>query len=304
MEKLDNIEENNDYIEKLKRNYYDFMKHPRGQFCRLDEIVNDHQKEEYVVVFQELIDTSLMKVQCLTEEETDIVRKWIGVSGKEYTSINELAKDLDLTYGILDRKIKEAYKHLLHRIMRGFVDLEEAVLNGDISKDELCNLPIDILYDLSPKMHNYISYVNGERINTVGELINNSIETIQKRRGMSVKATKILVDYIHSLGLNFKDENSYESQMEDWYKYVGFDGNIDSDKYTNFNQKSETRQSIRLRLLLEKLKTISEQEAIYDKEITKLMIKKQELQESKIEIQNELLKIQPENVSEDEKGII
>ena len=72
---FENDKERNDYIEKLKLNYYYFIKNPRGTFSKLDEIVNNHQKEEYVAVFKKLIDISLTKVQCLTEEETDITKR-------------------------------------------------------------------------------------------------------------------------------------------------------------------------------------------------------------------------------------
>lgn len=307
MEKLDifgNDKEKEDYIEIIKLNYYNFLKKPRGTFNRLDEIVNDHQKKEYVAVFQELIDTSLPKIQCLTEEETDLVRKWIGVSKEEYTSVDKLANDLGLTYSVTDRKIKEAYFHIIHRILRGFVDLKEAVLNGDISKDEICNLPIDIFEELSPKMCKCISYLDGKRIDTIGDLINNSIETIQNKRNFGSKSLKILVDFIHSLGLSFKDEINYEDekkkQIDDWHNYVGFNDNMDSYKYDDYTDESEIRKLIRLKLLLEELKIISKQDEIYDKEISKIMIKKQELQKSKMKILDEMLSLQPEIALEEE----
>ena len=283
-ENSDDSKELNEYIEKLKLNYYQFMEKPRGHFGRLNEIVNEHQKKEFVVVFQELIDTSLTKIQCLNEEETDIIRRWIGVNGEEYSTVEKLANGLGVSYSVADRKLKNAYEKIFNRILRGFVDLEEAVLNGDISKDEICKLPIEVLYELFPKLRFGIKYVSEKEINTIGDFINNSIDTIQRQRGIGSSTLKKLIDYIHRLGLCFKDEIDEGKQLKNEFSYV----EIASDTSLSFNKK---REYIKLKLLLDKLKIINEQDEIYDKKLNKIWTKKEELKNSREEILDEILKI-------------
>lgn len=306
MENIVKHDDKNEYIEKLNEKYYDFMKYPYGSYrgC-LDQIVNDYQKKEYVEVFKEIIDTSLPKVQCLDEDETKIIRKLIGVNGESYPNLKKLSDDLNTNYSIIYKKTTDLYLKLRNRIIRGFVDLKEAYLNGDITKEEICTLPIDALFGLTPKTRSFENFVILKGIKTIGNLLDYSIDTIQSKSHLyvGIKTLNTLVDYIHDLGLNFKDENIREEkgkkELEDWNQFVGFDTVINFDSNIKTCENSNQRKTVKLKLLLEKLKEISEKEDSYDKEIRRLMEKKLKLQESKNELLNEILNIKTDKPNEE-----
>ena len=286
-------------IEHLEENYYNFLinsylwNYSRREWEE-EATFNNHQKKEFFEVFKELVDTSIKTVECLTEEETYIVRKWIGVDGKDYPTIKSLSDDIDVPYGRTNYIIHKANDKMYHRILRGFANLEEAVLNGDISKEEICSLPICILYDLYSRIPKRI---NPFRYKTIGDLINEPLEDYYIDIGS--RGIEILADYIHKLGLVFKGEKP----VEDRYEYLGFNKNIDINEHEDINEQNIARQINHLRILHNKLKTISEQEAKYDEQIYSIILKKQELQKSKAEILNKINNINLKDVSLEEAKI-
>lgn len=286
MKNVDNIEEKNKYTENIKINYCNFM----GELN--EEINNDRQKEEYANIFMELINNS-SKIQCLTEEETNIIRKMLGVGEKEYTTKQDLCESLGFTYGVLDRKLKSIRSKLYHRVLRGCVNLEEAFLNGDISKEEICELPIAILGELGPRISNGVYrhfYIN--EIKTIGQLISYSVDELESlcHYVIGSKSMETIVNYIHGFGLKFKDEKN--KQIEYLDKFQLLDVKTNSSENENHNQISDEKELVILKCLLEKLDTIFDTEAAYDQKINEIMIEKQKLQVSKNEILGKISSLQ------------
>ena len=268
----------------IKANYYDLII-TRNEQAPL-KIINDHQKEQYTEVYKELIDLSKKKVQCLTKEETDAIRKYIGVGGKIYTD-EEIASFLDILPLSLERKIENISKKLYRRILRGFVDLEEAVLKGKISKDELLELPVDILYELSPRLRNTLSRM---RVENIGDVIKYAKRDYKRMHAVGEKTLNQLVIFIHKLGLNFKDEEPIkpDEDVEEWNKYVGFEKYMSQmDLYTTSSKDKE--EIVKLKLLVSRLKKLDEQEKSYDEQIKKILLKKEELQKAKEELLTNML---------------
>ncbi len=286
MKNVDNIEEKNEYTENIKINYCNFM----GELN--EKINNNRQKEEYANIFMELINNS-SKIQCLTEEETNIIRKMLGVGEKEYTTKQDLCESLGFTYGVLDRKLKSIRSKLYHRVLRGCVNLEEAFLNGDISKEEICELPIAILGELGPRISNGVYrhfYIN--EIKTIGQLISYSVDELESlcHYVIGSKSMETIVNYIHGFGLKFKDEKN--KQIEYLDKFQLLDVKTNSSENENHNQISDEKELVILKCLLEKLDTIFDTEAAYDQKINEIMIEKQKLQVSKNEILGKISSLQ------------
>jgi len=286
MKNVDNIEEKNEYTENLKINYYNFM----GELN--EEINNDRQKEEYANIFIELINNS-SKIKCLTEEETSIIRKMLGVGEKGNTTKQDLCASLGFTYGVLERKLKSIHSKLYRRVLRGCVNLEEAFLNGDISKEEICELPIAILGELGPRINNgvwrlFYTY----EIKTIGQLISYSTDEIESlcHYRIGSKSMETIVNYIHGFRLKFKDEKN--KQIEYLDKIQPLDEKTNSSENENLNQISDEKKLVILKNLLEKLDTIFDTEAAYDKKMNEIMIEKQKLQVSKNEILSKISSLQ------------
>ena len=286
MKNVDNIEEKNEYTEKLKINYCNFM----GELNK--EINNDRQKEEYANIFIELINNS-SKIQCLTEEETNIIRKMLGVGEKGKTTKQAICASLGITQGILDRKLKSIHSKLYRRVLRGCVNLEEAFLNGDISKEEICELSINILGELGPRVKNGVCRLfYTYDIKTIGQLISYSTDEIESlcHYLMGSKSMEIIENYINGFGLKFKDEKNQQIEYLD--KFQLLDVKTNSSENENLNQISDENKLVIFECLLEKLDTIFDTEAEYDKKINKIMIEKQKLQVSKKEILDKISSLQ------------
>jgi hypothetical protein len=217
----------------------------------------------------------------------------LGVGGKEYTTKQDLCESLGFTYGILDRKLKSIHSKLYRRVLRGCVNLEEAFLNGDISKEEICELPIAILGELGPRISNGVYrhfYIN--EIKTIGQLISYSVDELESlcHYVIGSKSMETIVNYIHGLGLKFKDEKN--QQIEYLENFQLLDVKTNSSENENHNQISDEKELFILKSLLEKLDTILDTEAAYDQKINEIMIEKQKLQVSKNEILSKISSLQ------------
>jgi hypothetical protein len=99
-----------------------------------------------------------------------------------------------------------------------------------------------------------------------------------------------IVNYIHGLGLKFKDEKN--QQIEYLENFQLLDVKTNSSENENHNQISDEKELFILKSLLEKLDTILDTEAAYDQKINEIMIEKQKLQVSKNEILSKISSLQ------------
>ena len=186
----------------IEESYYYFLSKDSDGWSKADE-KTIKQKTQDLEILKELIDVSNETVQCLTKEETEMVRKYIGVYEKKYT-ITEISKSFNISTSYASAKIKHIAKTLRTRIKRGCAYLKDAYINGEITEEELLNTR---LFD-SDYPHD-IGILNTMSVNdciTIGDLIKNDIRTIRKFRNVGEKSLNDLVDYIHSIGLMFHDE--------------------------------------------------------------------------------------------------
>ena len=298
-------------IEVMKKIYHNFLRRPKSHrpFDLDDIIVNEHQKEEYVVVFNELMDLSKKRIQCLTKQETLIIRKWLGVDGTTYRTKKEFCEFIGFTVSAFDKTIDIIHSKLYLRILRGFVDLKEAFKNEQISKEEILSLPLEILYDVSSHVrflkNARRNYFEGEEIKTVGDLLNLTVYELRTCLGSFNREADALLNYIHYFELTFNGEVYKEHSIDEWHKYVDFDKYDHSEKYAEFDSQNDVRKMIDLRNLFDRLKYVCEQEDLCDKQISKSNAKKASLQKLRTELLNEIYNImQSENELENKDNLL
>ena len=249
------------------------------------KITNEHQKSEYAKVLTELMTTSLKQVQCLTEEETNIIRKCIGVYEKVYTT-KELADAMNIDKAKMDRQLNNILEKIYHRILRGFPDLEEALKSKKIIKEEILDLPVDILYDLSPRLRNVLARL---KVKTISDVINLSKREYKREFSVGEKTLNILFSYIEKLGLVFPEERIVIKQTKSekiWNKHVELDKYLELEK--NITQMSlcatspkDKEELLSLKSLMDKLKALNEEEKYIDEKINELLTKKRNIQQEK-----------------------
>ena len=92
--------------------------------------------------------------------------------------------------------------------------LEECLNNGGRFGNDKLDMTIDEL-DLTVRSYNCLKR---RRVNTVGELVDYSIEDLIGFRNMGRKSIREVVEKVHNLGLSFKDDN-YKPEKEEKYSY-------------------------------------------------------------------------------------
>ena len=181
----------------IKENYHNFLAQYRYMYSDESIMSKPEIKYQYNQVFEELMDTSRKSVGRLTEDETETLRKYIGVYGEEATW--EVAPT--------SFWLKPCAAAITTRIKHGYIPVKDALLSGKITYEELSNLKlIEIDYPLDTENHVWLLHDNG--IITVKDFI--------KRYGFFWFDEDYdhdhLVDYIHSLGLILKEEET-DSQI-------------------------------------------------------------------------------------------
>lgn len=235
----------------IKSNFYNFMrKQIFGPFASMGDYVN---KKQYIEILKELEDVSRNSVECLNETQTEILRKYVGVYEKKYT-INEIASNLNAPASRICQMLELISRKLYYRIERGYANLQDAVLNNEITQDELLNMNLIILdYKDIYKLHRC-------GCATIRDVIESSYDKLIKCPNIGKQRLEEIVNYIHSLGLVFEDEESYNK---------------------NYSQKTlDTKEQLKIRLEM-----AEKAEEKCDSIIERQMNKKQQL----IELKNELL---------------
>jgi len=189
--------------DKINNQYYAFLK--KGSYnWSTENIDTQEKKRQYHEILNELVDLSYNYIQCLSEEETKILRQYLGIHEKAKT-LAKISESLGKTDSQITTFLNKIAETLRNRINRGVVSLKEAYLNGEITKEELLEAKlryIDYPYD--------IRIINGlirSGYDTIGKLIESSISDIRWSRNTTDRSMKELLDYIHSLGLLFKNES-------------------------------------------------------------------------------------------------
>jgi len=102
--------------------------------------------------------------------------------------------------------------------------LEECLNNSYHFGNNVLDMTIDEL-NLTVRSYNCLKR---RRVNTVGELVDYTLEDLMGFRNMGRKSIREVVEKIHNLGLTFKDE-VYQPKKED----------EEEDKYANFNRSND-----------------------------------------------------------------
>ena len=93
--------------------------------------------------------------------------------------------------------------------------LEECLNNGGRFGNDKLDMPIEEL-DLTVRSYNCLKR---RRVNTVGELVEYTLEDLMRFRNMGRKSIREVVEKVHNLGLSFKDEiyKTKKEEKEDEY---------------------------------------------------------------------------------------
>ena len=192
--------------QRIVTKYNDFLK--RNSYTYNEQEVNTPARRfQYYQTLEELVDTSKENAQCLTKEQTEIVRKYIGVYNKKQT-ITSIAEELGLSITSVSKKIDKISHILVLRILRGYPDLQKAVSSGEISKEELLKVELKSLDYSKMVCARTVAY---SEYKTIGDIINNSTDIFSKELYMGETSKKLFIDYIHSLGLTFVGEKTEDT---------------------------------------------------------------------------------------------
>ena len=169
----------------IRENYHKLLAQYRYMYSDESIMSRPEIKYQYDQVFEELMDTSRKSVGRLTEDETELVRRSIGVYGE---------KDADVRLTFFLRMCTAA---LTTRIKHGYVVVKDELLSGKLTRKDLLKLKlIEMDYPVNETNHVWLLHDNG--VITVKDYIEASSFLIGRYPA--------LIDYIHSLGLTFEDE--------------------------------------------------------------------------------------------------
>ena len=226
--------------QELTKNYYNFIQKRDRRDWVEKEVSTSKRQYEYNMIFKELLNLSLKNVECLTEEQTDIVRRYIGVYGNKASMI-DIANNLNKSQAQVDRILQNASNTLQRRILRGYANLQRAVLNGEITKEELLDIRLDYIY----KEFSSVIRMEIRGCETIRDVLEIPLREIKKCRSMGKKKLEGLVDYMHSLGLRFKDEEPF---FEINNAIDSSNKNIYYEKENILNDKDESIKDLNIKI--------------------------------------------------------
>ena len=182
--------------QEIKTSYFNLIQ--SNIFLWKEDTLNTSAKKDQCnKILKELMDTSKKSVGHLTEEQTEIVRRYIGVYGKE-EDFCEISEKMHVPFVFVQNQFYDATVRMISRIKHGYIIVKDALLSGELTQDELLKLQL-IKMDY-PAEESY----------NVWSLHKNGYETVKKfiESPYSVYSEyPVLVDYIHSLGLTFKEKD-------------------------------------------------------------------------------------------------
>ncbi len=164
------------------------------------KIVFDEKGEDILNKFSNLLkDTRIVKTDRFTEIELTILRHRLGViNGKLMTDV-EIAKIVHKRNRTV-KEIKEGALKKLNKLIYSYI-----YVRGDLKEvgDPLSISLDSILLDFKPKI---LTSLRKSRINTLEDLINLSTKEVYEIYNIDKNRGKEIIDYIHFLGYNFRDE--------------------------------------------------------------------------------------------------
>ena len=137
---------------------------------------NDKQKEQYEEIYKELIDTRVRNVEGLTQEETEYVRRRLGI-GSSILGIGEIGTLYSSTIKEVNEVLTSATAKILIRIKRGYAKLEEKISNEQMTQAELLKCPIESMDGVDIKT---VRILNSKGFIYLKDLAKHSISEIQQ----------------------------------------------------------------------------------------------------------------------------
>ena len=166
------------------------------------DLTNDKSLEQYVEIIQEIEDLTKGKVECLDEEQTDLLREKVGFYNIN-TNIASIAMLEGTTAANIKAKLHDITWALYCRIIRGCVSLKEAVKNNEVSKKDILSCPIEAIDIMNERMFVCLDYYH---IKTLGELTD--FTTQQISNSLAPRDYSLLYNYMLSIGLRFENEQA------------------------------------------------------------------------------------------------
>ena len=272
-----------------------------GEECHYGYVVCDSLKEKQnkqrMQIVAELKDTSRSNVECLSDLQTEILRRVTGVYGKA-ESQQQACSNLGLTYAVCRERYVEALKAIIKRITRGCVDIEKAFRNGEITKEELLDIPVCVSSNLDNRIITALShhFDDGFRYSELN-IVDKSL--FDRIRGLGSKSVQILLQHLNNLSFplvsdeidmldEIETEEDYldDDPVEDFIdEHDDYDEKYDADMDDVIEEKDSKAEKLsEIRSLLLELAECCKEEIENKKEIDTLIKKAEELSIKKAQL--------------------
>lgn len=191
---------------KIKENFLQEMQYGTGHIKY--EYSEDHLRDIDVAI-DEICDLSVEIISHLTEQETLVLRKRLGVyNNGEKQTLATIAKELDKTLERIRQIENKAYIRMINSIFRGsYIQVDNRTKMSSLTNlEEYANYHISKL-GLDRRLMGMLSVGT----NTLYDLLTYSYADFRKM-GLGDTYYKQLSDKIHSLGLKFIEELTDEEK--------------------------------------------------------------------------------------------
>ena len=223
-------------------------------------------KKQQEEILYELVNAHVSCVQGLTETDTKFVRRRLGIGGAPL-SFTEIGTFYNVEPTVVTAILNEAKIKILKRIKRGYANLEQGVLDGTLSQEDLLALPIDVLENIDLAT---LRLLKSERYVYIKDLVNHSLSEVKSVcPSEHLKNIEKISEYMKVLGLSFKEDKIKEEKKDKKVTYT-----TENEYLINYDKQ-----------LIEKLDDLDKE---LDIEIQKLQERKKQILTRKQELLDEI----------------
>ena len=160
--------------QEIKISYFNLLQ--RSIYLWKEDTLNTSAKKHQCnKILEELMDTSKKSVGHLTEEQTEIVRRYIGVYEKE-EDFCEISEKMHVPFVFVQNQFYDATKRMISRIKHGYIIVKDELLSGKLTQDGLLKLQLKwIILQKKDTMYGYYIILD---IKQLKNLLNHHLEFI------------------------------------------------------------------------------------------------------------------------------
>ena len=188
------------YLERALKNNLDH----RYEFEASEEL-QVKQQEQLRLIVSELKNKDIDRVNCISELQTKLLRKYVGAFETK-KKVKEISDELKLNEGTVRTFINNALDSLNRRILRGCIDFEAAAANGELSKEDILNMPLAVSDKIETRIISPLNWLSSDRICTYGTLYKISLQRLRNLGGMGERGYNIVKNHLDAIGLNLPEK--------------------------------------------------------------------------------------------------